>query len=141
MTAFADIAGAFIAALQQDPPVSDHIIRAGARAVPEQASTAVNVSFDGSQPSPGAIMGAPVDWNTRIFVELYARSSTTSGDLAVDPLLAAVYARLAADSTLGGAVDDIGTPAIEASFDAQGQKTGWVRLIYTVLHRTTAATL
>ena len=141
MTQFANITAAFIAALSNAPAVSANIFRARDRTMAEEHIDAINVQFDGADPYTGAMYGAPVDWLSKISVECYARSSVVSGDLAVDPLFATAYARLAADSTLGGAVADIGTPSIEAENDAQGQKTGWVRLSYLVSHRTSHLTL
>lgn len=141
MSAFCDITGAFIAVLGAVPAVSANIFRARDRAIADDQADAINVQFDGADPSTGAMFGAPVDWRSRVTVECYARSSAVSGDLAVDPLLSAVYSRLAANSTLGGKADDIGAPTIEAEYDAQGQKTGWVRMTYSVLHRTNNLTL
>ena len=124
-TAFADITAAFIAALGATPAVSPNIFRARERVLAEEHVTAINVQFDGSEPYAGVMHGAPVDWRSKITVECYARSSITSGDLAVDPLLETAYARLALDTTLGGMVADIGYPQIEAENDSQGQKPGW----------------
>jgi hypothetical protein len=135
-TAFSLIAAAFVAALQTAPAVSAKVYRQRERPITSDDVTAVNVQFDGAVPTPGAIAGAPVDWRTRIMVECYARSASASGDVAVDELLKQVYARLAADSTLGGMVANIGEPMIEADCDALGQKTGMVRLTYVVEHRT-----
>lgn len=136
MSAFETIVSAVIDALEADPPVSPLIMRAGTRPVPESADTAVNVFFDGAVPSRSTITGAPLDWTTRVAIELYARSSTTTGDLAVSNLMSAVFARLAADATLGGLVDDIGAPSVDPVYDSQGQKTGTYRLTYPVQHRT-----
>lgn len=141
MTAFADITAAFVAVLSAAPAVSANIFRARDRVIAEDQANAINVQFDGATPYAGAMSGAPIDWESKISVECYARTTATSGDLAVDPLLSAAYARLAADSTLGGTVADIGAPQIEAEYDAQGQKTGWVRMTYTVSHRTSLLTL
>lgn len=140
-TAFNGIVAAFVAALQAAPAVSDDIEHARTRTVPEDSDTAVNVFFDGAAPSPGAIRQAPVDWTTRIVVELYARSSSVPGDLAIDELIGATYARLAADSTLGGLVSDTGVPTIDAVYDSHGQKTGVYQLAYSVLHRTDNLTI
>jgi hypothetical protein len=140
-TAFANITAAFITALSTEPAVSSHIFRARDRQIAEDCTDAVNVQFDGAEPNAGVMHNAPVDWRSRISVECYARSSSSSGDVAVDALLAAVYARLAQDTTLGGVVDDIGMPTLEAEYETQGQKTGWVRLTYSVLHRTSNLTL
>jgi hypothetical protein len=141
MTAFVDITAAFVAALAATPIVSKNIFRARERTLAEEHITAINVQFDTASPYPGVMHGAPVDWRSKITVECYARSSTTSGDLAVDPLMAAVFSRLAADTTLGGLVADIGYPEIEAENDSQGQKTGWIRMTYAVEHRTNNLTL
>lgn len=141
MTVFVDITAAFVAALAAAPAVSPNIFRARERVLAEEHVTALNVQFDGAEPYAGVMHGAPVDWRSKITVECYARSSTTSGDLAVDPLLAAAYARLAFDTTLGGMVADIGYPQIEAENDSAGQKTGWIRMTYAVEHRTNNLTL
>lgn len=140
-TAFSAITAAFVARLEADPPVAEKITRADRRRVEDETEQAVNVQFDGAVPEAGAIKGAPVDWQSRIIVECKVRSSSTTGDVAVDYLLQTVYARLAADTTLGGLVEDIGVPIIESAYDAQGQKTGWMQMTYTVLHRTTENTL
>lgn len=140
-TAFTRIADAIVAALQADPPVSTHIERGRDSQIPAEWDDAIDIQFDGAEPHPGAIAGAPVDWMTRISVDCYARGTTADGGAAVDALLSAAYARLAQDATLGGVVDDIGTPQIAAERDSLGQKTGWVRLLYSVQHRTTNSTL
>lgn len=140
-TAFSKVTAAIVAALQAAPAVSAQIYRARDRSVPENCADAVNVQFEGSEPNRGAINGAPVDWISRIAVDCYARSRTLEGDEAVDELLQSVYERLAANPTLGGVVDDIGEPDIVADYDSLGQKTGWVRLTYPILHRTTGGSL
>ena len=140
-TAFAAIVSAFKAELEAAPAVSTYITRARDRDVPAEAADAINVQYEGADPFPGAMHGAPVDWQVQVTVECFARSSTTSGDLAVDPILEAAYERLAANPTLSGLVGDIGTPTIRAESDAQGQKTGWIGMTYTVRQRTNNLTL
>ncbi len=140
-TAFSNIVAAMVAVLSAGQPVSPNIFRARERTLAESHATAINVQWDGGVPQRGVIFGAPIDWQSRITVECYARSATLGGDLAVDPLLAAVYERLAADPTLGGTVADLECIQIEAQNDAQGQKTGWVGITYAVSHRTSNNTL
>jgi hypothetical protein len=140
-SAFLKITKAFVAALSLDPPVASMVFKARERQIDGDTQTAVNVQFDGSEPNAGAIFGAPVDWRSRISVDCYARSTALKGDEAIDPVMKAVYARLAQDTTLGGLVADIGAPLLDPSYDEQGQKTGWVRLIYLVNHRTSNLTL
>ena len=135
-TAFYGITSAIIAALQITPAIADTIYRARDRQVPEQDDSAINVQYEGGIPSPGAILGAPVDWTSKFSIECFARTTSGSADLAVDPLIEGVYARLAADTTLGGLVDDICVPMIEADYSTEGKKTGWVRMTYAILHRT-----
>lgn len=141
MTAFADITAAFVAVLSAAPAVSDNIFRARDRSMAEEYATAINVQPVTASRNRGAMHGAPMDWQTKFTIECYARSSVISGDLAVDPLLAAVYARLEADTTLGGMVADIDAHSYEFQFDSQGQKTGWVGITCDVSHRTSNLTL
>lgn len=135
-TAFFKVVTAVIAQLQAQPPVCKSIHRARTSPVSEQEMEAVSVQWEQALPAQGAITGAPVDWSTRITVELYARSVTESGDVVVDPLLERVAERLAADPSLGGIVSDLVLVGVEAENTAEGKKTGWVRLIYSADHRT-----
>lgn len=140
-TAFSAVVAAVIAALEVDPPVCDTIYRSRQSPIPDQVAEAINVQFEGAMPRAGAIFGAPVDWTSKVTVECYAWSLRDSGDLAVDPLLERVYARLAGNTNLSGAVDDIGYPSIEAENSVEGKKTGWVRMTYLIEHRTSNLTL
>ncbi len=137
-TAFSKIVSAVIAVLAAQPPVcnSKAIYRARTVVVAEQDNEAVSVQWEQGLPQQGTITGAPIDWQTRLTVECFARSVTESGDVAVDPLLQRVYERLASDPTLGGMVADLVIAGIEAENTAEGKKTGWVRLTYLAQHRT-----
>lgn len=141
ITAFSQIVAAVMAKLSEAPAVCDAIYRARSQAIPEQHDLAVNVQFEQTVPEPGGIHGAPIDWSSKITVECYARSMRDTGDIAVDPLLAAVYERLAQDPTLGGLIADLNIAGIEAENTAEGKKTGWVRLTYIAEHRTNNSTL
>jgi len=136
LTAFAQIVSAIIDALKASPPVCPLIDRARSTLIPEAADKAVSVQWDGAQPDSATISGAPIDWETRITVEVFASSVKESGDLAVDPLLSAVAQRLGQDTTLGGLIADLRIAGLEAENDAKGKKTGWVRLTYIADHRT-----
>jgi len=130
-----------IAALKASPPVCNLIDRARSTAIPEQADQAVSVQWENALPESGAIFGAPIDWQTRITIECYARSTRDPGDLAVDALVQSVAERLAQDTTLGELVDDLRIAGLEAENTAEGKKTGWVRLTYIAEHRTNNGTL
>ena len=141
LTAFMTITQALIDLLAAYPPVSQQIFRARDRQLAEEHADAINVQFDGSTPYAGAILGAPVDWDSRFTIECYARTAAGSADLAVDPLLLQVFNRIATDSTLGELVMDVGYPLIEAEYNSEQVKTGWVRMTYPVRHRTGNLTL
>lgn len=142
MTAFVDITAAMVAALETAPAISENIFRARNRPVAAQHDTALNVQFDASEAARGAMKGAPKDWTSRYTVECYAVATPDqSPDLAVDPLLNGVNARIEADTTLGGIVGDIWLAGIEAEYNAEGKKTGWIRMTYLVQHRTSNLTL
>jgi hypothetical protein len=135
-TSFSKIVAEVVALLESAPAVSANVYRARSPEVPEQCADAVNVYFEGATPNEGAIHGAPVDWRSRIVVECYTRTSTQTADVAIDSLIEKVFEKLAADTTLGGTVAHIGMPEIDTEYNAAGQRTGWVRMTYTVEHRT-----
>jgi hypothetical protein len=140
-TAFSKIVAAVMNKLAEAPAVCDAIYRARSNAIPDQDARAISVQFERSQPAVTAIARAPLDWSSIITVDCFARSLTESGDLAVDPLLEAVFARLAEDPTLGGLVGDVAIAGVEAENTADGKKTGWARLTYVADHRTDNSTL
>jgi hypothetical protein len=135
-TSFANIVTAIIAALQAQPPVCDLIDRARATVVPDQVSKAVSVQWEKTVPAAFTISNQPMDWQTQITIECLARSIKDPGDLAVDPLLRDVVARLALDPTLNDTLADLRIAGIEAENTNEGKKTGWVRLTYIAEHRT-----
>lgn len=137
MSAFKEITSAIEALMLSAPAVAEHVYRARDRAVPKGFNTAINLQWDGATPDEDVIAGAPVTWNARYSIELYARTETETPDLAVDALLDAVYDRLAADTTLGGLVDYIGQPSLETDYAADGSRTGWIRMIYPIRFETT----
>lgn len=140
-TQFSQIVSAIVAALQASPSVCPKVYRARPDSVPEDLDQAVNVQWEQGLAGFGAIRGAPIDWTTKISVDCYARSRTDTGDVAVDPLLAAVFERLAEDTTLGGLIADLNVAGIEAENATDAKKTGWVRLTYIAQHRTDNGTL
>lgn len=140
-TAFNAIVTAMVAALSAATAVSPNIFRARLRPMAEQHTTAVVVRLQDAQPQRFAIAGAPVDFDTTIAVECYARTSTTTADVAVDALVEAVYAKLAADTTLGGLVGDIFMQSANWDFDADGEQTACATLTFKVVHRTANLTI
>lgn len=140
-SSFSDITAALVDLFQAEPPIAPFVYRARDRAVSKSTVTAISVQWDGAVPEPGTIKGAPVYWKSRYSVECYARTTAETPDVAVDPLLVAVYARVAADTTLGGLVAYVGEPLIEAEYSAEGDRTGWVRMSYDIEHQTENSTV
>lgn len=137
-TSFSKVVSAVIAALAAEPPVCKAIYRARKSAIPAQDAQAIVVQWEQALPEAGTFRGAPIDWSTRLSVECYARSTDPddNGDQAVDPLLASVYERLAEQATLGGIINDLNVAGIQVETEADGNRTGWVRIVYTADHRT-----
>lgn len=134
--AFDQIVAAFVAKLKELTPVCANVYESETRQMADDVQEAVNVFFDGAAPELIAIMGAPLDWKTRIVVDCFARSKTLTGAKAVGPLMKRVFERLSSDITLGDKTWYIGYPTIEADSEAQGQRAGMMRLTYLVEHRT-----
>ncbi|MBY0243184.1 MAG: hypothetical protein K2X55_28150 [Burkholderiaceae bacterium] len=139
-TAFLGITEAIVAVLTAQLGNQVRITQADDRPIPDREVEAVNVQFNAGVPE-GALLGAPVDWNSRFTIDLYARTTTQTPDVAIDQLLFRVHSAIAADPSLGGAATDTGTPVIEAEYSSDGKKTGWVRMTYPVQHRTASFTL
>ena len=127
----AQVTGAVIAALTQVPAVAPQVARVRLRPWADDVGTAVAVRPVGAQrvlrefSTPG--LGV---WDVRFGVECYARA-TSSPDMAVDALLAAVHERLLSDPTLGGAVRDLQPEKLEFDFDADGDQTVAAVFVFT----------
>ncbi len=143
MTAFGTIVAAIVTLLQSATAVSAVVDRARLRPVTEGMDDAVVVRIQGANNIERfAIRNAPVDWDTNIAIECYARHSTAvSGDAAVDALLAKVYAKLAQDPTLGNLVMDLMPTELEYDFATAAENLCCVTLTLKVLHRTNNLTL
>lgn len=142
MTAFAAIPAAFVAALTGGAAVAPLVEHARRRPLPDDKATGVTVSVLRADGELFAILNGPTDWTTQVLVECYARDQAgLSADAGADALVAAVYARLAADKTLGGLVGDINLTSVEFDYDAAAVNTACIVLTYSVLHRTSHQTL
>lgn len=134
---------AIVSALQSTPVVAAQIARVRLRPLAQAVSQAVVVRPLQTQVAEASLMpGMPVSWTTSISVECYARSSVaTPPDVAVDALIEAVYTRLMADPTLGGAVLGLQPQEISYDFDVDGEQTTCVTLVFNTRHRSNGATL
>jgi hypothetical protein len=138
-TQLAAIVGAMVSALAAATPVSGQIYRARLRPLAAQHTNAVVVRVLSSTPARAAIEGGPIDWDSQIAVECYARSATTTApDLALDALWAAVYARLVANSLLGGLLQaELNCTQVGYDFDIDGEHTACLVSTWQAAHRST----
>lgn len=135
--------GAIVAALSAATPVASQIARVRLRPIASPQAQAVVVRPLQTEVSEVALIpGQPVSWTTAISVECYARSGVaTAPDVAVDSLVEAVYARLMADTTLGGVVLSLQPQSLAWDFDADGEQTTCATFVFNARHRSAGATL
>lgn len=134
MSAFSNIVTAFLAALNTAPAVSGgRITRASERDVAQSAATAVAVRIESSSPERGPM--GEITWISTVAIDISARGDTP--DTVADPILALVYARVMADTTLAGTVIDIAPGSIDWSYDAADTDLCNVTVRFEVQHRTT----
>lgn len=136
MTAFNVILAAVKTKLEQAPAVSTQVYRARLKPVAAQHNDAVVIRIQGGSAERFAILGGPTDWDTTIDIECYARSATLSPDEAVDALLGKVWARLAADTTLGGLVMLLHQSDLSYDFSGAADDMACATLTLKVMHRT-----
>ena len=137
MTAFNTIVAAIKTKLEQAPAVSTQVYRARLKPVAAQFSDAVVIRIQGGTSERFAVLGGPTDWDTAIEIECYARSATLTPDEAVDALLGKVWARLAADTTLGGLVMLLHQADVNFDFSGAADDMACATLTLKVMHRTT----
>lgn len=143
-TIVSNTVAAIVTALSGGTPVAPQIARVRLRPLGTAATTAVVVRPLQFEPGSEEILslGQPVSWTSAISVECYARSSTaTAPDVAVDSLVESVYARLMADTTLGGVVIGLKLQGITWDFDADGEQTTCASLVFAARHKSPGATL
>lgn len=138
------IIGAMIAALQAAPAVTAGTIAEDidAATMPEDETERVVVVMAQSVGDRGAILGNPVDWRTDIDLQCTARADgRVAGVRASRALHARCYARIMSDPTLGDAAMDVLGPTLHTENLFADTRVGTTVGTYTVLHRTSAASL
>lgn len=134
---------AVLAALAQSPAVAPAVERRSrARALPEALGSAVVVGALGADPEQETLAWAGTTvWQVRLAVECLVRAGS-GVDAALDALVQAVYARLMADPTLGGAVPaGLGRPALSYDYDALDARYASATLLFTAQMEATGASL
>lgn len=129
--------GAFVASLASGTPVATRIDRTRLRPWAQNVLLAVVVRPVESEVAETSLSpGYPVSWTTAVAVECYARTTAAApADVAVDSLIEAVYARLMADPTLGGAVLAIGPRHLAFDFDTDAEQTVCATFTFLVRQR------
>ncbi|MES2909881.1 MAG: hypothetical protein V4718_00745 [Pseudomonadota bacterium] len=135
-TAFGQIAGALKTLFEAAPAVSNQVYRARIKSIEANHNDAVVIRLQGGVPERFAILNAPMDWETEIAIECYARSRALTADEAVDALLAKVWAKLTADTSLGGLVMDLNITNLDYDFAGEAEHMACVTVTLRVLHRT-----
>ena len=141
-TAFLDLVGATIAALSTPTAVSAYIRRGRAIALPQVEPNGVFVRLsraDGDQPFAGTDV---TDWSTDLIITAAQRAQNNEdGETAVDPLLRAVWQRLAAAAVPVGAEGWALLPVINWDVEEADQTLAAAELRLRVRHRTAAGDL
>lgn len=141
MTAFNSIEAAVVTALSGAPAVSTRIQRGRSRPLPEENATGVAVRIEGGENELADIGGGQL-WNTRLVMELQARTTAAQAPMAaVDTLLAAVNTKIAADPTLGGLAMDCWLVSVEYEPEDADYAVVALTTVWNVLHQTARATL
>lgn len=124
---------AIVALLQASPAVAPVVGRVRMRPMAQSGTTQVVVRPVDTQVQEASITsGYPITWDTRLGVECYARAAVGQApDVAVDALVAAVYARLMLDPSLGGAVNVLQPQALSYDFDADGENTACATFVFS----------
>lgn len=135
-TFFAGITAALVAVLTAPTAVSPQIYRARMRPLAAEHSSAVVVRPVSSSAAMTAIAGAPLEWVSQYALECYARSTSTTPDLAADALFQAAYARVMADTTLGGLVHNLQVSDVRFDFESEADQVGVMTGILSIEHRT-----
>lgn len=127
---------AVVGALQAATPVAPQIERVRLRALKAGTTTAVVVRPLQAQAEILTLgFNGPSVWTTPIAVECYARVTPgVAADVAVDALASAVYARLMADQTLGGAVVALQPKGLSYDFDSDADTTVCATFIFEARH-------
>jgi hypothetical protein len=139
MTIFAALATALEAQLKQAPTIADAVYQAKMR--PMQGEHSKDLTITLRQSAAQEMLGNDVqDFDTLFTIEVRARGAVTNGHDLLDPLIAAVNARIQTGEVLSPDVY-IKLDSINYDFDAEADSTAVATLTYTASHRSTALNL
>lgn len=139
-TAHRAVRDALVALLEAAPALADGGVKANRRRpMAAQHTAQVFVFLEDALPTLGGILGAPIDWATRLRVECVARSTPggTTAEDAADDLARAVFARVQQDITLGGLCMDCVPQGMVWTEDEVDAQLAACQLMFQAMHRTT----
>ena len=129
-------------ALRRDPPVCDRIDEQRDLTLPSGVTASISVFRDTSRAAPGAILGAPFDWTTRMRVLVKARATSTgTAEANADALALVAYARVMADPSLGGVADDLVPEDLTWDQDDADTGVALALLNFRITHRTAGGSI
>jgi len=136
---------AVVQLLQAEPAIAGgRVYSARTRAIPVDVPSAVNVSLERSTSQLASVIGGRTTWSTLITVECYGKLEGVSADEAADPVLEAVFERLASDPSLGGlamSVEPLEGDTLSWDFDSLETNMACITAKFVVRHQTTGRTL
>lgn len=141
-TAFKTVQDALVA-LMQTPAIGEGNVNTGrARPLPAEQADDINVSVESINGQQFAIGGGPVNWTVVYGLEIRARgSSTTDGMAAIDPLLEALYARIASAQPPAGVMGWVLNPRMRVDVVEGDTPVATLQLALDVQMRTQPGSL
>lgn len=111
--------------------------------IPEGDDAAIVVGLDDARPEPIVLSGAPLQWQTVVRIECFARRNPRASDgaLPATALHAAAHARLMADPTLGGIANGMELVRLASDREIAATRAGVLVGFYAIHHRSTHDTL
>ena len=143
MSAFLDLRDVVVGLLTANPALAGGFVKAGrAFPLPVEQAQGIFVRLARGQGQANFAGNGMVDWGTDIVVSMTARATTgQDAETAVDALLDAVYARLAAASPPVSADGWTLAPSVTFDVDEADQALGSAELRLRVQHRTASGDL
>jgi hypothetical protein len=137
MSAFLAIRDAAMGVLSAPPALAGGNIRGG-RLVPvaKETQQAIEITLRRSNANEQLLEQGLLQWSTQIGLELYARTTGSDGETAIDALLAAVFARFAAAAPPTGAIGWSLNPAVAWAIDEADQTITQASVSLNVTHFT-----
>lgn len=138
------LTAAVVAALTASPALAGgNVMQNRTYPLATGVASQIHVNLATSDPqTPLSITGAPVDWITEVELVIKARAAgAAEAEAIADGIWTAVYARICADQSLGGRVQDF-QPG-PAYFDSDEADTSVAKVTwrFKVQHRTTSNTI